>query len=203
MGEQQLIEATQRAITRLVADFQSYPDRFWNERELHWSLFHYLKQERVVQENYVTQLIRAEFPTLKKFGTKNSARGHYDPVILEPESYSSPAVQRMKAQASWDGFLRLVKLTVAVEVKLWLAKVKLLRERADWDIQKLVELPNNVLNAFSLNFVQLDFRRKQNREYYEKLRDYFTCQKWRWPELRILCVPSDIGIQPQPALNWI
>ena len=201
--ERQLVEATERAITRLVNDFQGYPDRFWNETDIHWGLFYYLKQEGVVQENYVTQLIRAEFPTLKKFGTKSPARGHYDLVILEPESYSSPAVQRMKAQDPWDDYLRLVKVAVAVEIKLWLAKVKLLPERADWDIQKLVELPNNVLNAFFLNFVQLDFRQKHNREYYEKLRDYLTSQKRRWPELRILCVPSDIKIQAQPARNWI
>jgi len=200
MGER-FVEAIEKAVTKLVTDFQSYPDRFWNERDLHWSLFHYLKQEGAVQEDYVTQLFRAEFPTLKKFGTKSPARGHYDLVILEPESYNNPAVQRMKAQDSWDDFLRLVKLAAAVEIKLWLARLK--PERADWDIQKLVQPPNNVLDGFFLNFVQLDFRRKHNQEYYEKLRDYLASQKRRWPELRILCVPSDVRIQPQPPRNWI
>jgi len=157
--EYRCVEATERAITKLVDDFQSYHNRFWNERDLHWSLFHYLKQEEAVQEDYVTQLFRAEFPTLKKFGTKSPARGHYDLVILEPESYSAPAVQKMKAQDSWDDFLRLVKLVAAVEIKLWLARLK--PERGDWDIQKLVEPPNNVLNGFFLNFVQLDFRQKR------------------------------------------
>ena len=199
--EQQLVEATERAIAKVIGDFQDYPNRFWNERDIHWSLFYYLKREAAVQESYVTQLMRAEFPTLKKFGGKNPARGHYDLVILDPQSYNSPAVQRMKAQSPWDDFLKLVKVMVAVEVKLWLARSPL--ERADWDIQKLMEEPNNVLHAFFLNFIQLDFRRQHTVDYYVNLRHYLTSQKRRWPELRILCVPSDIKIQPRPANNWI
>jgi len=199
------IEATETAIAKLVADFQEYPDRFWNERDLHWSLFYYLKQQGVVQEAYATQLVRAEFPTQKKFGTKSPARGHYDLVILEPESYFTPAVQKMEADDPWDDFLKLTKVVVAVEIKLWLARLQLetLKERVGWDIRKLTEPPNNVLNAFFLNFVQLDFNRKHNHEYYEKLRDYLTSQKRQWPGLKILCVPSDIRIQPQPAHNWV
>jgi len=65
--------------------------------------------------------------------------------------------------------------------------------RANWDIRKLTELPNNVLNAFFLNFVQLDFYRKHNQEYYEELWDYLTSQERQRPELRILCVPSHPG----------
>jgi len=96
MGDR-FVEATETAIAKLVADFQGYPSRSWNERDLHWSLFYYLEQQGVIQEVYTTQLIRAEFPTLKKFGTKSPARGHYDLVILEPESYFTPAVQKMEA----------------------------------------------------------------------------------------------------------
>ena len=128
------IEATETAIAKLVADFQEYPDRFWNERDLHWSLFYYLKQQGVVQEAYATQLVRAEFPTQKKFGTKSPARGHYDLVILEPESYFTPAVQKMEADDPWDDFLKLTKVVVAVEIKLWLARLQLetLKERVGW-----------------------------------------------------------------------
>lgn len=50
--EQQLVEATERAIAKVIGDFQDYPDRFWNERDIHWSLFYYLKREAVVQESY-------------------------------------------------------------------------------------------------------------------------------------------------------
>lgn len=204
MGDR-FVESTEMAIAKLVADFQSYPDRFWNERDLHWSLFYYLEQQGVVQEAYTTQLIRAEFPTLKKFGTKSPARGHYDLVILEPESYFTPAVQKMEADDPWDDFLGLIKVAVAVEIKLWLARLRLemLEKRVEWDIRKLTEPLSNVLNAFFLNFVQLDFNREHNQEYYEELRDYLTSQKRQWPELRILCVPSDVKIQPQPAHNWI
>jgi hypothetical protein len=199
------MEATEMAIAKLVADFQSYPNRFWNERDLHWSLFYYLERREIAQEEYTTQLIRAEFPTLKKFGTKSPARGHYDLVILESESYFTPVVQKMEANDPWDDFLKLIKLAVAVEIKLWMARLRLetLEKRVEWDIRKLTEPPSNILNAFFLNFVQLDFRQGHNQEYYEKLRDYLTSQKRLRPELRILCVPSDVRIQPQPARNWI
>ena len=39
---------------------------------------------------------------------------------------------------------------VAVEVKLWLARLPL--DRADWDIQKLADSENDVCNAYFLNF---------------------------------------------------
>ena len=195
--------AIERAIVKLVGDFQDNPSRFWNEREVHWSLFYYLEREGAIQETYVTQLIRAEFPTFKKFGEKRPARGHYDLAVLDLQSYSSEAAQTMEAQASWDwdDYLKLVKVRIAVEIKLWLARLPF--ERAEWDIQKLTESPNNILDVFFLNFVQLNFRRKHNREYYEKLRDYLTSQKRHWPELRILCVPSDRKVQPDPGENWL
>lgn len=197
MGNQ-FVKATESAIERLVTDFQNYPDRFWNERDLHWGLFYYLRQEAVVSEADATQLIRAEFPTIKKF---NHERGHYDLVVLNPQSYKNPAIQSMKAQDSWDGFLKLVEVIVAVEIKLWLARLPC--ERADWDIRKLMEPPNNVLNAFFLNFVQLDFSRQHAKNYYRELREYLMCHKKRYPELKILCVPSEIKIQPDSSQNWL
>jgi len=193
----QFVEATERALDKLITDFQHYPTRFWNERDMHWSLFYYLKQEEVVPEAYVTQLIRAEFPTIRKFGGE---RGHYDLVVLDPESYNSPAVQSMKAQESWDKYLPLVKIMIAIEIKLWLARLP--HERADWDIQKLTESPNNVLNAFFLNFVQLDSSRQYMKDYYKELRDHLMCCKRQWPELRILCVPSNKNIQ-HSSKNWL
>mgnify|MGYP000350737267 CR=1 FL=1 len=197
----QFVEVTERAIDKLVIDFQGNPDRFWNERDMHWSLFYYLKQEGVVQETYVTELIRAEFPTLKKFGTKSPARGHYDLVLLDPQSYSSAVVQSMKAQHPWDAYLKLVKVMIAVEIKLWLARLPL--ERANWDIRKLTELPNNVLNAFFLNFVQLDFGRPHMQDYYRDLRESLMQHKRRCPDLKILCVPSEVKVQPDPGDNWL
>ena len=62
--------AIKETVSKVVADFQNYPERFWNERDLHWSLFYYLKQEAVCSEGYPTELIRAEFPTLKVFPGK-------------------------------------------------------------------------------------------------------------------------------------
>ncbi len=170
--ENDFTEATRRAVAKLVTVFQSNPERSWNERDLHWILFYYLKMEEGIKEAYPTQLIRAEFPTLKPFGEKNPARGHYDLVILDPESYFSPAVQSMKAWEPWDDFLKLVKVMIAVEIKLWLARLPC--ERADWDIQKLTTPSNNVLNAFFLNFVGLDFRRQHNQDYYRELRECLT-----------------------------
>lgn len=204
MGDQ-FVEATERAIAKVVTDFQCYPDRFWNERDLHWSLFYYLKQEGVIQETYVTQLIRAEFPTVKKFGERNPARGHYDLVVLDPESYFSKAVQRMKAWDPWDKYLELVRVMIAVEVKLWLARLRLkgVKEDVDWDIKKLKEPPNNVLNAFSLNFVQLDFSQPHNEDYYRDIRECLMCYKGQYPDLKILFVPSETRTQPDPSNNWL
>lgn len=196
--EQQLVEATERAITKVIGDFQDNPERFWNERDIHWSLFYYLKQEAVVQQDYVTQLIRAEFPTLKKFGGRKPARGHYDLVILDPQSYNSLAVQQMKAQTSWDDFLKLVKVMVAVEIKLWLARLPF--ERADWDIRKLMEQPNKVVNAYFLNFVQLEFKSHYMNKYYHELRQHLDRKKQ--PGLSILCVPSDPEVQSKSD-NWL
>jgi hypothetical protein len=199
------VEAIERAVAKVVEDFQDYPSRFWNERDIHWSLFYYLQQAQVVRETYPTELIRAEFPTLKVFPGNKPARGHYDLVIINSESYNKPEVQSMNAQTSWEVYPKLIKIDVAIEIKLWLnrSKQKAMEERVDWDIKKLVEPQNNVVNAFFLNFVQLDFSRKHNRVYYETLRDYLVFQKRQCQELRILCAASDSKIQPQSTDNWI
>jgi len=85
--------------SQVVHDFQKNPERFWNERDIHWSLFYYLKHAHVCTEAYPTQFIRAEFPTRKVFKDKKPARGHYDLVILNAQSYSKPEVQQMGPQA--------------------------------------------------------------------------------------------------------
>lgn len=199
--EKQVIEATERVIARVVKDFQSNPARYWNERDLHWSLFYYLKKEGRIQEKYTTEIIRAEFPTLKTFGTENPARGHFDLAILDHQSYRSPAVQNMSLNAPWQDFLELIKITVAIEIKLWLAKLR--RDIADWDIKKLTEKPNNILNAYFLNFVQLDFSRLHSKKRYEELREYLRQKKRQHSRLKILCVPSDPKIQSDSSENWI
>ena len=43
--DEQFVEATERAIDQLISDFQTEPNRFWNERDIHRSLFCYLKQQ--------------------------------------------------------------------------------------------------------------------------------------------------------------
>lgn len=194
------IGATERAIAKLVADFQGNPDRFWNERYLHWSLFYQLKQENAIREDYVTQLVRAEFPTLKKFGETNPSRGYYDLVILEPSAVTGADVKDIPSWAPWSDWLPKVTLLVAVEIKLWLARLPF--ERADWDIQKLTESPNNIQNAYFLNFVQLNFSRQQMKDYYRGLQKYLMSWKTRFPALKILCVPSDINVQ-HTAENWL
>ena len=197
-----LCTTVEKAISLVVADFQDYPDRFWNERDIHWSLFHYLEQEKVCEEAYPTELIRAEFPTRKVFPGKKPARGHYDLVILDAESYYKPEVQNMKAQTSWKEFLEVVEIAMAIEVKLWLNRLspENMAERVDWDITKLTDKPNNVQNAYFLNFVQLDFKSDYMMRYYQELRDYLTTKKQ--PGLSILCIPSDPKIQ-SVSTNWL
>jgi len=197
-----LCVTVERAISQVVADFQNNPKRFWNERDIHWSLFHYLKHQRVSEEAYPTELIRAEFPTRKVFPGEKPARGHYDLVILDAESYSKPEVKNMKAQASWKEYLELVQIAVATEVKLWLNRLspENMANRVDWDITKLTDKPNNVQNAYFLNFVQLNFKSDYMMQYYQELRDYLTTKKQ--PGLSILCIPSDPEVQ-SASNNWL
>jgi len=191
-----------KVISHVVADFQHNPERFWNERDIHWSLFHYLKREQGIKEAYPTQLIRAEFPTLKVFLGNKPARGHYDLVILDAESYFKPEVQNMKAQAPWGKYLESLQITVAIEVKLWLNRLRPenMANRADWDIKKLTDTPNNVQNAYFLNFVQLEFKSDYMNKYYHELREYLA--KKKQPGLSILCVPSDPQVQSK-SNNWL
>jgi len=201
--KEQFVRATERAVEKVIFDFQNNPNRYWNERDIHWNLFYYLKQEGVIQEKYVTELIRAEFPTLKKFGVGDSDRGHYDLVIIDSNSYRARRVQLMSAQSPWQPFLEDIELPIAVEIKLWLAKWSDLEGRIEWDIRKLTEKPNNIVNAFFLNFVQLDFKRKDTQIYFEKLRDHLAGYKELLPKIRILCVPSDKSILRDSRQNWI
>ncbi len=202
--EAQFIEAVDKAIGQVVFDFQGDPTRYWNERDIHWNLFHYLKQQGIFQKNYITELIRAEFPTRVEYREvdRKPARGHYDLVVLEPASLAAPAVCEMAPWAPWDEYLPLVKVLVAVEVKIWLDRWSDIQQRISWDVQKLTEPQNAVKYPYFLNFVQLDFRRKQMRDYYFELRNHLIEQAKQWPQLKILCVPSDVEIQP-PSDNWI
>ncbi|MFC2019034.1 hypothetical protein ACFLU4_03655 [Chloroflexota bacterium] len=199
MANNTLCAAVETAISWVVADFQRNPERFWNERDIHWSLFYYMKREQVYEEAYPTELIRAEFPTRKVFSGKKAARGHYDAVIIDAESYNKPEVQKYKAQAPWKGYLELIEIAVAIEIKLWLSRQRI-EDRADWDIQKLTDKPNNIQNAYFLNFVQLNT--KPMKEYYQELRNYLIEMKRKYPDLNILCVPSDYQIQPVKD-NWL
>lgn len=196
------MEAVEKAIAMVVSDFQKYPERFWNERDVHWILFYYLKHQRVSEEAYPTELIRAEFPTRKVFPGKKPARGHYDLVILDAESYYKQEVQNMKAQTSWKEFLEVVEIAVAIEVKLWLNRLspENMAKRVDWDITKLTDKPNNIQNAYFLNFVQLNFKSDYMMQYYQELRDYLATKKQTG--LSILCIPSDPKIQSVSA-NWL
>ena len=171
---------------------------------MHWSLYYYLKQAQVSGEVYPTQLIRAEFPTLKVFPGNRPARGHYDLVILDAESYFKPEVQKMEAQAPWQEYLESLKITIAIEIKLWLNRLRPdnMVKRAEWDIQKLTDTPNKIQSAYFLNFVQLDFRRDHNKTYYKQLREYLVKQKKNWPNFNILCVPSNSKLQNNTD-NWL
>ncbi len=199
--EQSILEAFERAIGQVVTDFQGQPDRYWNERDLHWSLFHYLRQEGAVPEDYPTQLIRAEFPTIKTYDGERPARGHYDLVVLDPTTYFSDSVQNLSPSDSWAKSLPLMKVLIAVEVKLWLAKPQ--SGRAEWDIQKLTDPDNNIGHPYFLNFVDLPFGRPYARNYYEDLRQWFATQAKASPYIRILYVPSRESIQQNPNDNWV
>ena len=204
--EEQLIEAVNKAIGQLVLDFQGDPTRYWNERDIHWNLFHCLKQQGIFQQGYVTELIRAEFPTRKKYREEDGkpARGHYDLVVLAPEPFATKALQEMPSWAPWDKYLPLVQIMAAVEVKMWVDRWSDTQrdERVGWDILKLTDPGNAVEHAYLLNFVQLDFSRPQMKDYYHKLRKHLIEQAKHQLKLKILCVPSDCGIQ-LPSDNWI
>lgn len=202
--EKEFVEATDRAIARLVADFQVQPTRFWNERDIHWYLFHYLKLDPVFLCDYGAELIRAEFPTRRVY-TEDAkpARGHYDLVILDPTSVTNPPVSQLLPWAPWEEYLPHVVVLVAIEVKTWVDRTTNIPEKADWDIDKLTDPSNAVKQGYFLNFVQLDFSRQPMLDFHRDLREYLMKKARQWPKLRILCVPHDKGIQPHPRQDWI
>ena len=195
-------EDVEKAINQVVNIFQANPKRFWNKRDLLWILFHYLNQQEIFQDKQATDFIRAEFPTRAMYQAKKTARGHYDLAILQPESLAIPNVSGMAPWAPWGEYLSLVKVSVAVELKMWLDRWSDM-ERVQWDIQKLTDAQNAVQHAYLLSFAQLDFSRPQMQEYYRKLRGFLIAQKKRSPNLKILCVPSDAAIQPETSANWL
>lgn len=198
--DEQFLEATERAIDQVVSDFQNEPNKFWNERDIHWSLFYYLKQQEVFQRHYATELIRAEFPTLGKYGKEGKeARGHFDLVILDPASVATDTVRKLPSWTPWDDYLPLVKVLVAVEVKTWVDRLRF--DRTKWDIQKLVDSENKVKYSYFLNFVQLNWEKIEMKAYYQKLQRYLSTKTK--PKLKVLCVPNDITIQAGQADNWI
>lgn len=185
MGKE-FVEATDRAIARLVTDFQVQPTRFWNERDIHWYLFHHLKQDPLFLCNYGTELIRAEFPTRRVYiEDAKPARGHYDLVILDPTSVTSAPVNQLPPWATWEEYLPYVVVLVAIEVKTWVYRTTNVPEKADWDIDKLTDLSNAVRQGYFLNFVQLDFSRRQMLDFYRDLREYLTEKAREWPKLRM------------------
>jgi hypothetical protein len=204
----QIVEAVEKAIDQVVVTFQENTNRYWNERDLHWLLFHYLSKQEIFDNKQAIDLIRAEFPTRNKYKEdkqKNPSRGHYDLAILNEESLASSDVRNMTPQASWEKFLPLVEVLIAVELKMWPERrsQEQMVELVTWDIRKLTDSENKVRHPYMLNFVQLDFSRPQMREFYVKLHNYLIDQRKPFQDLKILCVPSDTAIQPEPINNWL
>lgn len=172
--------AVESSIEKVVRDFQREPDRFRNEREIHWLLFHYLLLEQSWNVENPARLIRAEFPTRKIHPDKHRGRGHYDLVVLDSEDFSN-----LNSQA-----LRQTKIKAAVEVKLWVTRCNLeqMAERINWDINKLTDPENEVQYAYFINLVQLPFE-KVYKDFYRNLREYLG--KINHANLRILCAPAD------------
>jgi hypothetical protein len=200
--EMQFTEAIEKAIHQLVAEFQGNPRRFFNERDLHWSLYHYLRQQDIFQGQEATDLIRAEFPTRKVYEGRRPARGHFDLVVLEPNLLADPRVANMAPWDPWKPFLELVEVLIAVEVKMWVERSsdKQMNEKIDWDIKKLTDEENAVKHAYLLNFVQLDFSRPIMKRFYLNLCEHLKLQAKQGP--KILCVPSDITMQPASE-SWV
>ncbi len=193
--KERLAKAIEKAIDQLVSDFQNRPDRYWNERDLHWILYYRLREERVFKENDPFGLIRAEFPTLKKY----NGRGHYDLAILDPLSFYSEDVAKLTIDASWDEFLSKVRVLFALELKLW--QDRSMGDKVEWDIEKLTDAENKVVHPYFLNFVQLKFDKPEMRRFYEELRERLASLASK--SLRILCVPNDVKIQSNPNQNWL
>ena len=104
----------------------------------------------------------------------------------------------MSAWSPWGDYLKLVKVLIAVEVKVWWYRWGDIGQRIGWDIEKLTDSQNVVKHPYLLNFVHLKFGRPEMGKYYHKLRKYLEEQAKKYPKLKILCVPSDPKIQPSP-----
>lgn len=196
--EKEFVEAVEGAVEHIINDFQNQPDRFWNERDIHWCLFHYLKLDSAFLRDYGTELIRAELPTEAVYPEKNgTARGHYDLTILDPELATTRCLKQTRVQAASKGVL------IAVEIKMWVSRAneRNMRKSIDWDITKLTDPKNSVKHPYFLNFVQLDLTGRQVLEFFTQLRDYLAAKAR--PGLRILCLPHDKRKQPNPRVNWI
>jgi len=193
-----ITEGVEDAIERTIETFQAHLNRYWNERDLHWVFYHYLNSPQILQTTQAIDLIRAEFPTHELY---EGDRGHYDLVILTPESYYTSAISKLKPQTPWKEFLDFLEIYVAVEIKIWPER-KAYKALVEWDIKKLTDPINKIEHAYYLNFVQLDFTRSHMRNYYTELRDYLTERKEQLTKLKILYVPSDSGIQNK-SNNWL
>lgn len=196
--ENQFIKAVDEAIKQVIRDFQGDPNRYWNEREIHWSLFHHLKNQAVFRQSYATEIIRAEFPTRRKYEENSGARkarGHYDLVVLGPDSLNTPAMCAITPWTPWDECLPLMEVLVAVEVKVWWYRWKPIKRRVEWDIKKLTDSENAVKHPYFLNFVGCGLQRMN--KYYVELRECLAGEKRQNPQLKILCAPSDPELRPQ------
>ena len=118
-------------------------------------------------------------------------------MILDPDSVATEAVRNLKPWTDWDVYLPLVRVLIAIEIKTWVDRLRF--ERTNWDIRKLTDPENKVGHPHFLNLVQLDWKKIEMREYYSKLQRYLSGKS----ELKILCVPNDITVQPKQADNWI
>jgi hypothetical protein len=192
----------EKAIESVIVEFQSDSNRYWNERDIHWSLFHYLKNQGIFQRK--TELIRAEFPTRVKYlERKNKARGHYDVVVLNPEILESSKMKEMPPWAEWEEYLPQIEISVAIEVKAWTDRLKNYEELINWDLDKLTNVENAVECAYFLNFVQLDFSKSIMNNYYHTLRNCLMEKHEISSRVKILCVPHLKILAPNPASNWI
>ena len=182
--------AVESAINKVVQDFQHDANRVWNERDIHWLLFHYLQLEKSCPQEYPAQLIRAEFPTLKIFQGERQGRGHYDLVVLDSKSLLNPAVSDSKTQLPLQSFIESVKIKAAVEIKLWSTRCKTedMARRIEWGVKKLTEKPHNVEFAYFINLVQLPYKDPYIK-FYHDLFEYL--QNIKHENLRILFAPAD------------
>jgi len=200
--QEKIVKAVEKAIDQLMTTFQDNPKRGWNERDLHWLLFHYLRQQEIFIEKQAIKLIRAEFPTRMKYSDKRPARGHYDLAILNNESLEIPAVAKMEPWDPWDPFLDSVEILVAIELKLWTDRQKkYLDQLIDWDVEKLTDKGNAIGRGYFLNFAQLNFDNSLMRDFYHDLRNNLI--KKQMLGLKILCVPHYAERQPDHSLDWI